>query len=435
MSFHKISNGMAQLGLIFLILLGIAIPISVAATNILAGLVLLCFCLSGQYKERIYSMTQTLYSRAALILFAWLLVVGLIGALFGEVPWTDMFARLAGYKKLILIGVMVGLLAVRKDEKIQIFCLQAALLGGVVNLVAAFATHALGSDWIVSRVGLPGTAIFSNSAATGFAMCCLFWGSSVAWLYGEKFKTLWFSLALFTAIFLLNLNVSRTSMVVFFALSAVLFVMAVNLYRKKQQKTLYRDWVKVAVLLMVAIFAGQFLTAPRFYNLNGVSTEAAPQPLNSVKQEIDRSMLSINKAAQGEYGTSIGIRLRFYQNSLLLIADHPILGCGVGCVQTAYTAAYGKEPGIMLTDNLHNEYINMLVQAGILGLFIFFLWFAALYQSALISLSCASAFRLGLGIIFLIFCVFNSSLMDFHEGWLFCYLTTLCIVPMQKKGK
>jgi hypothetical protein len=181
MSFPRVSDLATHLGFFFLVLLGVAVPVSIAATNILAGLVLLCFCLSGQYTSRLKSIMQTPYSRMALILFSWLFISGLVGCLLDGVPWSAMFARLAGYKKLFFIAVMIGLLSSRKDEKVQIFCLLAILVGALINLVVDFGMHASGSQWIFSKRGMPGSAIFANTTATGFIMCFLYWGAGVAW--------------------------------------------------------------------------------------------------------------------------------------------------------------------------------------------------------------------------------------------------------------
>lgn len=431
------ANYATQAGLFFLVLLGLALPLSIAATNILAGLVLLCLLLSGQYRNRLVSIIRTPYARMALILFAWFFVAGLLGCLLGEVSWKGMFSRLAGYKKVFFVVVMLGLLSSCYDKRAQVYCFLAVLTGALINLLMAFGTNLSGSYWLLSPRGAAGSAIFANTTATGFLICLLYWGAGVAWIYGERFKSLWAGITLASAIFLLNLNLNRTSMVVFFVMSVGLLIVSVRLYRKKKIKSWWRDWFKVALLLGISVYAGNFFNAPRDYHSAAVSGETAvqPKPFTAVKDGLYRSMDSLDKASQGEYGTSVGIRLRFYQNSLSLIADNPVFGCGTGCIEQAYEHFYSKNPKEVMTDNLHNEYINLLVQTGVIGLFIFFLWFSSLFQSKSLDLPYAGTLKVGMGVIFLIFCLFNSGLMDFHEGWLFCYLTTLCVAPYQPKEK
>lgn len=122
----------------------------------------------------------------------------------------------------------------------------------------------------------------------------------------------------------------------------------------------------------------------------------------------------------------IDIRIEYYVFSLLAFMDSWVLGHGIGGFPQAYLDQHSLiashwEP----TVNSHNEYLQISVQTGILGLILFL--------SFLISILCnrrnkpilQQQFQTALATTFIISCMFNSSFMDHGDGTLFMILTAL----------
>jgi O-antigen ligase len=92
-----------------------------------------------------------------------------------------------------------------------------------------------------------------------------------------------------------------------------------------------------------------------------------------------------NAANATEY-TSMGIRVVMWQNTVELIRERPILGYGLGGLEPAY-AAHIKDRAsgwkAIVTDDPHNQFLAVWVEAGLIGLLAFlFLLFATARQPA-----------------------------------------------------
>src|ERR1051326_1589152 len=73
---------------------------------------------------------------------------------------------------------------------------------------------------------------------------------------------------------------------------------------------------------------------------------------------------------------SAGERLRIWRESLALIRDYPVFGCGLGGFETAF-ARY-KDPNLSVADYAHNDYLQYLIELGPL------VWSLALFSAGLI---------------------------------------------------
>lgn len=66
--------------------------------------------------------------------------------------------------------------------------------------------------------------------------------------------------------------------------------------------------------------------------------------------------------------TSTGLRLHFYENSLRLFAEHPLIGVGAGDFEQEYTRINERHsPDWMGTNNPHNQYLFVLTTTGVIG--------------------------------------------------------------------
>jgi O-antigen ligase len=79
--------------------------------------------------------------------------------------------------------------------------------------------------------------------------------------------------------------------------------------------------------------------------------------------------------------TSTGYRMMFYENTMKIIFEQPILGVGTGGYPKAYTKAV-KDTKMPSTVNPHNEYIMVTSQLGLLGLCAFLYLFLMQWRLA-----------------------------------------------------
>ena len=59
-------------------------------------------------------------------------------------------------------------------------------------------------------------------------------------------------------------------------------------------------------------------------------------------------------------------RAHFWSVTLKIIRDHPIIGAGLGAFSVAYTP-YDSRNGMMRVEQAHNDYLQILADAGIVG--------------------------------------------------------------------
>jgi O-antigen ligase len=131
------------------------------------------------------------------------------------------------------------------------------------------------------------------------------------------------------------------------------------------------------------------------------------------------------------------IRLEFYILSLHAFMDSWLLGHGLGCFPDAYTMQHDAiQTYWKTTVNPHNEFLQISVQTGIIGLILFISFLSTLLLNrkhlAPLQRQCQTA----LFVTFVISCMFNSSFMDHGDGTLFMILTALVVgTPWQVKGE
>ncbi|HYP27615.1 MAG TPA: O-antigen ligase family protein [Blastocatellia bacterium] len=82
------------------------------------------------------------------------------------------------------------------------------------------------------------------------------------------------------------------------------------------------------------------------------------------------------EAAQGEPKTSQASRAVIWRDTLDMVKAHPLAGVGLGAFATAYPA-YSRGDGSVVIAQAHNDYLQALADAGVVGLALA-LWFVAL---------------------------------------------------------
>jgi O-antigen ligase len=115
-------------------------------------------------------------------------------------------------------------------------------------------------------------------------------------------------------------------------------------------------------------------------------------------------------------GSSVGLRIEWYQRTSQLIAAHPLAGVGTGSFAPSY-AELVSEPGAVKPAHPHNQYLLTASELGVVGAVLLpgmfgILWWK--FRSADAQLY--GVLGQGVVISLAIGCVFNSLLIDHSEG-------------------
>ena len=128
--------------------------------------------------------------------------------------------------------------------------------------------------------------------------------------------------------------------------------------------------------------------------------------------------------------SSNGARLSWYVNFSKLIAKKPIFGYGTGSLQSVYKQNFANK-NLPLTNNPHNQYIEIAFSLGLFGLAIylsmFFFAYKNLCDDPMINLMGKTTI-----ILFMIGSCMNSWLSDLTPGFFLCFFAALANKPYQK---
>ncbi|MCI0501678.1 MAG: O-antigen ligase family protein [Epsilonproteobacteria bacterium] len=86
---------------------------------------------------------------------------------------------------------------------------------------------------------------------------------------------------------------------------------------------------------------------------------------------------SLEQASEGQFATSWGSRIYALIVAKDVVLEHPLLGAGVGAAKKEFIEKAQKYPQGGLVNgfwHMHNQYMQILLDTGIVGLFLFFLF-------------------------------------------------------------
>jgi len=229
-------------------------------------------------------------------------------------------------------------------------------------------------------------------------------------------------------------------------MALVVYFLTVQLWTEKSWK-----WIRGLIILLtiynilfmnqgrtgyIILFCLIILLCYQLYHLRGVLIASLLLVISSVllyssssvlQQRIDVISSDLHRYQQGEmidHTNSIGSRIEFFTNSMVLISNNPIFGSGTGSFSHEYKQLAEKK-GIRPSGNPHNEYLMITVQFGLVGLSLFIYLLYSLWKNSHHLERSQQFMAQGLFITITIGCLFNSFWLDSTEGHLFAYLTGL----------
>ena len=366
-----------------LVLFAFALPLSTSAASILAILLLLAWLVSGDMKEKF----STIFHNPVAIAVLLYILLHIIGLLWSE-DLTWGLKILKKQWKLLLFPVFLTL-ARKEHTKYYLTAFVAAIF------LKACKAYLVWLDVITLPVGSVFTTVGTSHVIYNpmLALACyivlqnlLFGKNSRPVQWSQSFLFLFLSCNMF-------ITVGRTGQAVFFVLLAVALI---QFFYTRSKKMLLAGLVLLPLLL------------PATYQISA-----------TFKERVDTAVTEIQNFNSDEI-TSMGCRLWYCKNTLVLVQNNWLTGTGTGDFPGEY-AKINKifSPTMPYTDNPHNQYLLTLSQFGIIGLFSL----AAIFLSQLVlafrKKDHLSPLRQAFPIFFLVIMLGESYLQVYGTGFLF----------------
>lgn len=339
------------------------------------------------------------FELAGLVLFGWLL----LSVFWSDSDLSDSLAYLSEYRFYFMLPVLTSVLALK--EQTQRWTFVAAMLGASVALVTSYG---LGFGWwkIEGVQFSLGNRIYHGFIMSSFFLACLL----IAREARGMTRVLAGFIALSVAYNVLNIETGRTGYLQVVCVCLAFTVLTFN-----------RIQAVLAFIAALILFGVSYLSFERF------------------SDQVNHTLINAKKViVSDDYHSSGGYRLEFYKEAIKIGVDHPMTGVGVGDVVSTLRARAEAGEMRVLTDNVHSEFLNMLVAGGVpaLSLFAIFLIFVAYSGFTIRQRSCCLGDALiGLGVIIFVSAVFNSTIKDYGEKHALLIMLSILGARLSSQGK
>ena len=303
--------------------------------------------------------------------------------------YDETISILKKYVKLLYIPVCYYVLQVKwiKNKSINYFitgCSIILLLSYLKNFniidpttfseIARF----LGFNYESKLLG--GVTIFQHSIIHGVVMSFYFY---ITFIKARKEHNSYYYLLSFLGFYnIFFMNISRTGYIITSLLIMVIFI---NFYKNNKYK---KNLIFLLVLSLSIIMGNKSIIIER----------------------LDNSVQDLTFITNNYYKTSFGLRYIYAQNGIESMILKPIFGHGVGSYKKTIKNYFDKNNIDMenyISQNPHNEFISILTQIGLFGLFLFLSFFYFLIKDLY---HCENG--KAVIIIVIISCLFNSLFYD-----------------------
>jgi O-antigen ligase len=374
------------------ILLG-AIYFSTSLAIILTVVVGLLWLLSGQFMHLLTILKQYPVALWSLALFFCLIV----GSAYGTASQNDAFSMISKYRELFFVAVLIPFLRIERHRdwvwKIFILASLLTLLGSYLMDVGIFS--------LLKHVGPSIKSSITHSIFIAFfAFFCLHK------IYDKtRYRGIY--------IVLFGLCLGNLFFVVSGRIGQLIVIALILLFTLQRWKTKGQLLTLVVIIVSLSIFLNFSHKAIRIYQ--GVAQTQA-----------------YANSAPGTADTSMGLRYIFWENSLKLIAEKPLLGHGTGSFSKEYYRIVTDKRYV--TRNPHNEFLMITVQLGLLGLLVYLGFLVSQYYYARALPDTDKWLAQGLLVTLVFTSLFNSPFLDHTEGHWFATMIALCFAGLKNNS-
>lgn len=374
-----------QARLLVIFLAGLAIPTYTIFSHLFIFIIFLFVILDRtQYADYWERLRPHRLVWLAILLFGLLT----IGISYSSASLTEATHIWLKYKKFLFIPFFILMF---RNERERWFGIYGFLTAMFITLLLSYIMYFTGIK--LGAGSVENTYIFKSHITQGVFMALaayLFAIHALKWTQWRWMFVLLTLLAIYHVLFMLQ---GRTGYVV---LSGLIFLLIYQIFR----------WRGVLISILPLIIAGGIVF---------ITSNVIQQRIGQIPQEFQQHQ-------RGGVVTSVGLRTEYLQHGLNLAWQSPWIGHGTGSIGHDYWQFIQSEQRDKYTVNLHNEFLMMMVQLGIIGLSVFVYLFYVLWRDSYDLADAYIFMAQGLVFTMIISCLFNSSWFDMTEGYLFAYL-------------
>jgi len=406
------NNLSAQVNHILIILFSLLFPITVAGGNLIAGLIVIYWLVSGNYKEKFRRIFTNKFA-VACILFFMIHVIGLI--------WSDdLYLGIERIKKMHEFGLFIPILLTIIEKRHTQKYLHWFLISVSITFILSFLIYlGLIPPFKSASVSNP-TPFVSHISHSPMMAIASYIGLrlliSKGWNYYMVHKVEFFWL-LFITIFA-GINVFITGG----RAGYVIFLILVGLTLFQIYQFSFKGILIAAASYSLIIFLA-FQYSPMFKSKVVMSKETI--------KNIENNELS-----------SIGKRIIMAENSFQIFLDNPIIGTGIGDFSHDYENILNErkiqnqslEVLNKTTKNPHNMYLLLAAELGLLGLFfIFYLFYQHFSVAQKSSNNVNKDILIAIGVAYLFLNFSDSYLLGHHSSFLYAFLVSILIANVDEE--
>lgn len=395
-AYGAVSRGAEKAARWAAVALGFSIPISVALDSVLALVILLAWLLAFGSPGKAGAIRSNLVAWLSISLFG----LYLAGCVYSIGNQEDILNSLGKAARLMFIPLLI---VVFQDADTR----RRAWYGFIGAMLVTLAlSYLLWLGLLHQGELIKGDAanpvIFKLHITHNLFMAFTAFACAVQARYAgtTRRRSIWAVLALLAAFNVLFMVQGRTGYLVLLALLVYLGIA-------------WLRWRGVAVALAA---------------IGVLAALAYALPSSSLHQRAALAFHEFSASQSGavaDPGSSIGLRMEFYRNTLEIVRQHPLLGVGTGGFRQAY-AEQVRDTGRMATHNPHNEYLMVAAQLGLVGLLLLFVLFAVQWHAAA-RLPSVREQMLARGMVLsvVVASAVSSTLIDHAEGWFYVWMSGL----------
>ncbi len=397
------------------VLIGFAVPLSVALDNVLLALVLTGLLFNARAVWLI--ATQHPVARAAWLLFGMLL----LAMFYGSTPLREAAGILWKYADLAFIPLFMLMLREEPAKRRAQYAFLAAmgvtlLLSYLVGLGLLPVQHWMNKFSTVNNPVIFYSHITQNNMMSFAIFLALLNLRDTA---SQRARVIFGLFALLGTANVLFMVQGRTGYIILLVLWAWFAWSALTRNLQQHEKKLGWHHGMAILLILAALFSTGYQLSPRLHSRIAITIS-----------ELQTWNLNANPPS-----ASIGQRLDFYYNALQVVRQKPLFGMGTGGFSSAF-ARQTQGSGAVQTHNPHNEYLMITVQTGLIGLaLLLYLFYTQWRYAPFLNTPFEQDAARGLVLAHMANCAFNSALMDHSDGLFFAFMTSVLFSGLRLEKK
>lgn len=314
-----------------------------------------------------------------LTLFLWLAM----SILWSDTEFNAAIKYLSEYRIYFMLPVFLVALLTGPDR--SRWLLIAVISGCSVALLASYALASGFIDNPHNKLSL------ANRIYHGFIMSVFYLiAISLARCCDGVLRIFWFFVALVVAFNVLFIETGRTGYLLISAVT-LLFIFLI----------LKRLYLVGSIVCVIGLLVTGYLG------------------IESFQTNVDLTVTNFEQMIRlNNHNSGVGHRVLYYGQAIAIGLENPLTGVGVGDVASELASRYEDGRLLQFTDNVHSEFMNMLIAGGVPALILFSGFLGSLahygFQQRVYSRVLGDAI-LGLSVIICIASLFNSTIKDYGE--------------------